>query len=476
MERLYGKNQCVLFKRSELNMPFNMEGYFTMFVVMKQLLSLGMPLAVGFISQMMISFTDAALVAHLGVQALSGTMLALSIFSFVMLFGLGIITAVAPKLAESFRRQDRYALKAWFDQGIWLSLVIGIMSAIILLNTRNILCFLGQDGTIANIAQEYNRGAAIGVVFFYLYVNSRGLLSAIGNPKPLTWVMFAAILVNFLISWPLIFGIGSASGLGVFGAGIASSLIRILIVIAAAIIFSRNSAFHSFRFNYLRPKLEILRIIKLLRVGLPIGIRILIAEGFPSVIAFMITAYGVESLSAHTIGMRLDMLISVVALGISSAAATIAAWYRADRNNMALKQLRMSVTVFAVAYVLFLSVVVYLSYEFILTTIFNISEDSVVVFSWKLLPFILLSFAFGTLGAMLNGILVGLLDTFWSTIVVAISYWGLGLFGGALMTHFFEYDFIGYWLGMIGASLIVSIFNYMRVGYLIKCNPMFGAE
>ncbi|WP_375704007.1 MATE family efflux transporter [Bartonella sp. AD328YNZD] len=447
-----------------------------MFVVMKQLLSLGMPLVVGFISQMMISFTEAALVAHLGVQALSGTMLALSIFSFVMLFGLGIITAVAPKLAESFRRQDRYALKAWFDQGIGLSLLIGTVSAIILLNTRNILCFLGQDGTIANIAQEYNSGAAIGGVFFYLYVNSRGLLSAIGNPQPLTWVMLAAIIVNFFISWPLIFGIGSASGLGVFGAGVASSLIRILIVIAAAIILSRNSAFHSFRFNYLRPKLEISRIIKLLRVGLPIGIRILIAEGFPSVIAFMITAYGVESLAAHTIGMRLDMLISVVALGISSAAATIAAWYRADRNNMALKQLRISVTVFAVAYVLFLSVVVYLSYEFILTTIFNISSERVIVFSWELLPFILLSFAFGTLGAMLNGILVGLLDTFWSTIVVAISYWGLGLLGGALMAHFFEYDFIGYWLGMIGASLIVSIFNYMRVGYLIKCNPMFGVE
>ncbi|WP_375653547.1 MATE family efflux transporter, partial [Bartonella sp. MR110HLJHH] len=73
-------------------------------------------------------------------------------------------------------------------------------------------------------------------------------------------------------------------------------------------------------------------------------------------------------MAAHTIGMRLDMLISVVALGISSAATTIAAWYRADRNHIALKQLRMSVTIFAVTYVLFLSGVVYLSYEFILTT------------------------------------------------------------------------------------------------------------
>ncbi|WP_142415824.1 MATE family efflux transporter [Bartonella massiliensis] len=447
-----------------------------MFVVMKQLLSLGIPLAIGFISQMMISFTDAALVAHLGVKALSGTMLALSMFSFVMLLGLGIITAVAPKLAESFRKQDRDALKAWFDQGIWLSLLIGMMSAIILFNTKNILCLLGQDEAIAHIAQEYNSGAAIGVVFFYLYVNSRGLLSAIGHPKPLTWIMLTAILINFLISWLLIFGIGPANGFGIFGAGIASSLIRILIVIAIAIILSRNSTFRSFHFNYLRPKLEISRIIKLLLVGLPIGIRILIAEGFPSVIAFMITAFGVVALAAHTIGIRLDMLISVVALGISSAAATIAAWYRADGNHMALKQLRMSVTVFAVAYVLFLSGFVYFSYEFILTTIFDIAEESVIVFSWELFPFILLSFAFGTLGAMLNGVLVGLLDTFWPTIVVTISYWEIGLFGGTILAHFFEYGFIGYWLGMIGASLIVSLFNYIRVGYLIKHTSLFGAE
>ncbi len=36
-----------------------------------------------------------------------------------------------------------------------------------------------------------------------------------------------------------------------------------------------------------------------------------------------------------------------------------------------------------------------------------------------------LSFAFGILGAMFNGIPVGLLNTFWSTIVVTISYWGV---------------------------------------------------
>ncbi|WP_370931625.1 MATE family efflux transporter [Bartonella sp. DGB1] len=354
-----------------------------------------------------------------------------------MLLGLGIITAVVPKLAESHQRKEPENLKAWFDQGLWLSVLIGMISMVILFNTGNILRLFGQDEEIVYSAQEYNMGAAMGVVFFYLYVNCRGLMSAIGNPKPLTWVMLAAIPLNFLIAWPLIFGFNSFSGLGVLGAGIASSIIRVLIVLAAVMILSRSSILRSLRFNYWWPKLEIARIVKLLVIGLPIGIRIFIAEGFPSFIAFMIAVYGVEALAAHSIGMRLDMLISVVALGISSASTTLAAWYRADNNSAALQQLRKSVTIFALIYILLLSGVVYFSYNFLLTRIFALSDTAVVDFAWHLLPFVLLSIAFGILGTMLNGILVGLLDTFWATIVVTASYWGIGLVGGCTTSTIF---------------------------------------
>ncbi|WP_375650348.1 hypothetical protein [Bartonella sp. OT172YNZD] len=242
--------------------------------------------------------------------------------------------------------------------------------------------------------------------------------------------------MNFLISWPFIFGIGPPSGLGVFGVGIASSLIRILIVIAAAIILARNSAFHSFHFKF-ETKVKDFTNNKIDTSMTTHWYTYSYCGGLS--FCNCIHNYG---LWGQSFGRAYDWNASRYAyfgdgFGISSAAATIAAWYREDGNNMALKQLRMSVTVFAVTYVLFLSGVVYLSYEFILTTIFDISSDNVVVSSWELLPLILLSFAFGTLGAMLNGILVGLLDTFWSTIVVAISYWGIGIFGGDAHGAFF---------------------------------------
>lgn len=82
-----------------------------------KLLTLGVPLAIGFVAQMAISFTDAALVTHLGTRQLAGTTLALSVFSLVMLLGLGIVTAVSPKLASSFRAGAHDEVRQWYAQG-----------------------------------------------------------------------------------------------------------------------------------------------------------------------------------------------------------------------------------------------------------------------------------------------------------------------------------------------------------------------
>lgn len=444
-----------------------------MIIVIKQLLSLGVPLAIGYISQMMISFTDAALVAHLGVHALSGTMLALSLFSFVMLLGLGIITAIAPKLAQAVQKNDGVEVKAWFDQGLWLGLFVGLVSILVLFNSGNILSFFGQEKIVTDIAQQYNSGAAVGIVFFYFYVHARGLLSAIGQPKLLTFVMLCAVVLNFIISWLLIFGVGSIEGLGVFGAGLASTVVRILIAIGAVMIVSRNASLRPFRLQYFCPKLDLRRIFHILTIGLPIGIRILISEGFPSALAFMVIAYGAEALAAHSIGMRLDMLISVVALGISSACTTISAWYQADMNVHALRQLRLSVAVIALVYAFCVSLLLYCFYGFVLNNIFGLVQPELIRYAWQLLPFIVLSISFGLLGAMLNGILVSLLDTFWPTVVITISYWGLGLGGGAFLASFLGFGFFGYWIGLTISGLVVSIFNYMRVSHVInaKYNP-----
>lgn len=433
-----------------------------------QLLALGLPLAIGFISQMAISFTDAALVSRLGARQLAGTTLALSVFSLVMLLGLGIITAVSPKVATSHRLGDETALRAWYVQGVWLSVVVGAVAAVILFNTRGILLLLGQDQELATIAQQYNNGAALGVVFFFLYVNARSVMSAVGKPKPLTWIMVAAIPVNFAVSYAAIFGVAAIPGAGVLGAGVSSTIVRAAIVLAATLLLVRGKAFASLGLADAPLRLDVEKMVDLVKVGTPIGVRILAGEGFLPVLAFFVAGFGAETTAAHAVGLRIETLVSVFALGFSAAATTIAAWAWADEDWVALRHLKNALFVVALMYVIAIDVIVASTFGFIQHTVFGISSDHVVGLLWGLLPLLLLSFSIDTIGSMYNGFLVGVQDTYLPTAVVMLSYWVFGTGLGVLLAHVTSMGFYGLWAGMTIAGLIIAVFNVARAGRHVR--------
>lgn len=436
--------------------------------MMSQLLSLGVPLAIGFISQVAISFTDAALVSRLGAPELAGTTLALSVFSLVMLMGLGVITAVSPKVAESHRAGDFQGVRGWYVQGIWLSIIVGVVSAIILLNTGSILRLVGQSDELAAIAQHYNSGAAFGVIFFFLYVNARSVTSAVGKPKPLTWIMVAAIPVNFVVGYLSIFGFATVPGLGVFGAGASSTVVRGLIVLAAISLLLRGSQFRDLSLASASPRIDFARIVDLAKVGTPIGFRLLVGEGFLPVLAFFVTQFGADATAAHVVGLRVVTLITVFAIGFSAASTTIAAWSRADNNWLALRRLRLALLAVALAYVVVVGGMIAFSFDFIVQTVFAVASEEVTSILWGLLPLILLNFLFDTVGSMYNGFLVGMQDTYLPTIVVTMSYWVFGIGLGLTLAEFTPMGFYGLWSGMLVAGVIVAVFNYLRAGRHIR--------
>ena len=123
--------------------------------MIKKLLALGLPLAIGFISQTTISFTDAMLISRLGNQDLSGATLGISLFSLVMLMGIGIILAFGPHMARAFRQDDFSRLRRWVAQGIWLAMILGAVGRVILYNTGPILTLFPVSDDRARIAQQY---------------------------------------------------------------------------------------------------------------------------------------------------------------------------------------------------------------------------------------------------------------------------------------------------------------------------------
>ncbi|TCK65753.1 MATE family efflux transporter [Curtobacterium sp. PhB136] len=433
----------------------------------RQLLVLGLPLAIGFISQMLISFTDAALIARVGAVELAGTTLALSLFSLVMLMGLGVITAVSPRVAEAFERSDGDAVRKWFSQGTWLALAAGLVGVLLLQFTGPILRLIGQSAEVASVAQEYNQGASAGLVFFLLYVNSRSVMGAVGRPKPLTVIMLLAVPVNFLVGWAFIFGTPFTAAAGVLGAGLSSTVVRLLIVIAAYAVLLRARAFRDLKLSESSRRPDLVALRNLSGLGLPIGVRILLGEGFLPVIAFFVAQYGADATAAHAVGLRVESLVGVFALGFSSAATTLAAWSRSARDWRRLQHLQWSLFIVAAGYALGVSALIALLFPQIQTQVFGLSSVTVSSLLWSLLPWVLLSFCFDSVGSMYNGFLVGMLDTKLPTLVVAISYWAFGL-GLGMILAWAGAGFFGLWIGMTAAGFVVTVFNVYRASVHVR--------
>ncbi|WP_170837636.1 MATE family efflux transporter [Actinopolyspora xinjiangensis] len=433
-----------------------------------KLLSLGIPLAIGFVSQMAISFTDAALVTRLGAVEMAGTTLALSVFSIVMLLGLGIVTAVSPKLAGSFREGAGDELRNWYVQGSWIAVGIGLVGSVILLNTGGILTLMGQSQELASVAQEYNSGAALGLPLFLLYVNARSTMSAVGQPKALGWIMLTAVPVNLVVGYLAIFGLGPFPGFGVVGAGWSSTIVRMLVIVAAIVLMHRGRAFRNLALGNasLRPRPKL--ILEVVRDGTPIGVRILLGEGFLPVLAFFVARFGSDATTAHALGLRLVSLIAVIALGFSSAATTMAAWARVDGNPRALHALRSALLLVSGSYAVVLAAVTTIAFDFVVDVLFALDDHSAESTLRALLPLVLTYFLLDTLGTVLGGYLVGLLDTLVPMIVVMISFWGVGLGTGLLLSGPAGMGFYGLWVGMALGAAPVALFNFVRVTYQIK--------
>jgi len=68
-------------------------------------------------------------------------------------------------------------------------------------------------------------------------------MSAVGEPKALSWIMLAAVPLNLVIGYLAIFGLGGLAGFGVAGAGWSSTAVRLLIIVAAVAVLHRGRAF-----------------------------------------------------------------------------------------------------------------------------------------------------------------------------------------------------------------------------------------
>lgn len=415
----------------------------------------------------------------LGESALAAGSLATTAYLTLLLFGLGVVSAVAALGAQALGAGDASGLRRAVHQGLWASLAVGVPFAVLLWHVGPALIALGQDPHNVALAAAYLHAAIWGMVPALWLVVLRCFVSVADDPGLILHVTSAGVVVNALADYALMFGHWGMPALGLVGAGIASSLVNAAMAAALLILICRKRRLRRFRIarTDLRPDRAILR--DLFAIGLPIGATAFLEFGLFAAAALLMGILGTTQLAAHQIAVQCIFVSYMIPLGISHAATVRVGRGAGAASPGAVAQAGWSAIAIA-AGVMIVPALVFLLIPETLAGLFVDARAAenlpLIAQAAALLPIAALFQLFDGCQVVAAGALRGLKDTRFAMIVSALGYWAVGVPVSVLLAFPLGLGGEGVWLGlaaglMIVAAALVWRFNRFRNWYCITVPP-----
>jgi len=430
---------------------------------------LALPLVLAGLCQVAIWTSDVIMLGWLGPQPLAAATLAVHLqFTFVI-FGLGVVSAVAPLVAQARGAVKPRGVRRSVRQGLWAGGVLTLLFTPVFWFSEPLILLLGQEPENASDAASYIRWMLPGLGPVLWIMVLRMFIAAFGRVRVVTLVTAAGIPVNVLVNYALIFGNFGMPALGLVGAGIASSVSNgfMFFCLLGYVVYCRPFR----RYGILRRlwKPDWPRFREVFRLGIPIGIAMLFEEMLFTVSAYLVGLLGTLVLAAHAIAIQCAAVSFMVVLGISQA-ATIRVGLHAGRGEPAAAYRAGWVALALGSGFMFVVGLVYLLVpEWVIWA--YISQDSpgsaeVLAIGIQFMLFAALMQVFDGAQVIASGALRGLKDVTVPMMVSLFSYWGVGLPTSVALGFWLGYGGAGIWMGILVGLGAAGLLHTARFWHL----------
>jgi multidrug resistance protein, MATE family len=295
---------------------------------------LATPIALTQLGQIAMMTTDLMLLGRLGAEVVAAAALAHTVLFAAFTVGMGLVAAVAPLGAQAFGARDPRGVRRSLRVGMWASMLAGVPLTALQFGGTDILQALGQTPENAALAWRYLMGLGWCLIPAWVFMAIRGFMGAVNRPEPALWITLTAIPANLVLAWALIYGELGLPRLDLLGAGIATTLVNIVMCAAALVVCVMRRPFKKYRVISRIWRFDAPLFRKLLVVGLPISGAYLLEFGVFAAAALLMGTISTTALAAHQIALQIAAVLFMVPFGISIA-ATVRVGHAVGRRDAA---------------------------------------------------------------------------------------------------------------------------------------------
>ena len=298
-----------------------------------RLFPLAWPVFIGQIAVLAFSTVDTVMTARASALDLAALAIGGSIYVSVFVGLMGMIFAVGPIAGQLFGAGKFRESGHEAEQAVWLALGLTVIGCTVLLWPEPFLALARAEPAVAEKVRGYLRGLACALPASLVFMAYRGFNIAVSRPKAVMVLQLGGLALKVPINALLVFGNAlptpfgelSVPALGAQGCGIATAIVMWCQLLAAIAVLRRDPFYAPFGLGYGLGRPSRASLAALLRLGIPMGLSILIEVTGFTFMAFFISRIGATPVAGHQIAVNMISLMFMLPLSIANASSVLVA-------------------------------------------------------------------------------------------------------------------------------------------------------
>lgn len=426
----------------------------------KALFLLGVPIVIGQLGMIILSFADTLMIGHHSTDELGAASFVNNVFNLVIIFSTGFSYGLTPIVGALFGKGEQNkaggALKCSLLANFLIALLLTLIMGVLYLFVEK----LGQPEELIPLIKPYYLTLLFSLIFVLLFNGFKQFADGITATQIPMWILLGGNLLNIIGNWVLIYGEMGFPELGLLGAGVSTLFSRIVMLLVFLFVFIRSKHFARYREGFLKTKLSGKMFSRLNKLGWPIGLQMGMEAASFSLSTIMIGWLGTIALASHQVMLTISTFAFMMYYGMGAAVAIRVSNFRGQNDWVNLRRSAYSGFHVIMVMALFFSLLLFLLRNH-LGGLFTDSEEVAATVASLMVPLLLYQFGDGLQITFANA-LRGISDVKPMMFIAFIAYFIISLPVGYLLGFVAGWGTFGVWMAFPFGLTSAGVMLWLR--------------
>ena len=298
--------------------------------IRRHIFTLAVPASTGFLFHTLFNVTDTWFAGMISTQALAALSLSFPIFFMIVSIAGGMSEGATALIGNALGSGAKEEARHLLNNALMLAALLGgLLTLAGYIAAPFLMRHLGANGAYLDEAVGYISVIILGTALFVFSFFSNAALNAQGDTVSFRNILIVSALLNVMLDYWFVTGGLGISPMGVEGIAVATVIIE---GITLLYLFSRLVRTPLFAVN-VPWRYDPDAVVELARQGLPPSLNLALTAVGIYIITYFASAFGQEVVAAYGIGMRIEQIMLMPAIGLNVAVLAIVAQNHGSRSH-----------------------------------------------------------------------------------------------------------------------------------------------